>query len=258
MDYFPRGQSPTSNSCTLSSSRQQLSPISSLRLSLPYLPGPGPKLSDCYSFSSFVMVGKGAYLELAGWTQLRWFGFVGNVQSQVPAKNTPSSLSQALSGYLALVTSMLWSFTACLIGCLLALTPTVSTSVPLSSVFMADSVVGESWCWHRGELASSGCTLEGIGAASRATESWGLEDGWYEDLLLVAMDSFWHCLPGFPSICFGLGFGKVRRFLLCVHLWLLLLSPSKLKLLHTKSLWFLSLTYIYSETGLVILKTVLF
>lgn len=105
------------------------------------------------------MVGKGAYLELAGWTQLRWFGFVGNVQSQVPGKNTPSSLSQALSGYLALVTSMSWSFTACLIGCLLALTPTVSTSVPLSSVFMADSVVGDSWCWHRGELVSSGCTL---------------------------------------------------------------------------------------------------
>lgn len=99
---------------------------------------------------------------------------------------------------------------------------------------------------------------EGIWAASRATESWGLEDGWHEDLLLVAMDSFWHCPPGFPGIRFGLGFGEVRRFLLCVHLWLLLLSPSKLKLLHTKNLWFLSLIYIYSETGLVILKTVLF
>lgn len=86
------------------------------------------------------------------------------------------------------------------------------------------------WCWHRGELVSSGCTLEGIGAASRATESWGLEDGWHEDLLLVAVDSFWHCLPGFPGVRFGLGFGKVRRFLLCVHLWLLLLSPSKLQL----------------------------
>lgn len=54
--------------------------------------------------------------------------------SQVPAKNTPSSLVQALSGYLALVTSMSWSFfTACLIRCLLALTPIVSTSVLLSS-----------------------------------------------------------------------------------------------------------------------------
>lgn len=35
-------------------------------------------------------------------------------------------------------------FYSCLIGCWLALTPTVSTSVPLSSVFTADSVVGES------------------------------------------------------------------------------------------------------------------
>lgn len=77
--------------------------------------------------------------------------------SQVPAKNTPSLLVQALSGYLALVTSMSWSFfTACLIRCLLALTPTASTSVLLSSIFMADSMVGEIWWWHSGKLVLLG------------------------------------------------------------------------------------------------------
>lgn len=150
--------------------------------------------------------------------------------SQVPAKNTPSLLVQALSGYLALVTSMSWSFfTACLIRCLLALTPTVSTSVLLSSIFMADSMVGEIWWWHSGKLV----------------------------LLGALFGRYMGCLQGHrvlgtgrwvtrgSSAC-GYGLLLVGTFLLCFqhHLWLLLFLPSKPEALINKSPWFLSLIYI--------------
>lgn len=154
------------------------------------------------------MVGKSVYLELAGWTQVRWFQFGWQCPEHHDQGPAGTRLLHSVRpeqgigfGHVSVVELLYHLCDRCVWACHAQWARVCCCLLPDSWLTR-----GWGWGWHSGQACSLGALL----ACGLPPEPQG-------GMRVFCLWPWtpWHCLICFPGISFGLGFGKVRSFLLC-------------------------------------------